>query len=330
MYRAGRTGLWLEGRALLEEDTSALQTATRPLLWQRARCRLFSASVCVVKVEGTPYLCKTDEVGEICVNSSTAAAAYYGLLGITKSVFEVRAAPRPLCRGHVPQHRWASGRVGGRGQSRGPSEHPLCPARRRAGRGAQAAEPTGVGSPSGGLSRQALWPGEPLPSREAGTAHPSRRTPPPPACRPDGTPGPDLTIVLPPADGPGHCGGSARLRQAFHQDGAAGLHRAGEYVPLPGPGLQMGPQLRGGAAGRAQGSAPTVSSSPSARGAESGSCVCGPQASGPVQVSPTSGLSVLTPSLDVPSPLLQPRLRTPCPPLFSPVTVASGPRPACE
>uniref|UniRef100_A0A8C3W9I1 Disco interacting A n=1 Tax=Catagonus wagneri TaxID=51154 RepID=A0A8C3W9I1_9CETA len=46
------------------------------------------ASVCVVKVEGTPYLCKTDEVGEICVASSATAAAYYGLLGITKSVFE--------------------------------------------------------------------------------------------------------------------------------------------------------------------------------------------------------------------------------------------------
>uniref|UniRef100_A0A8W4FIE8 Disco interacting A n=2 Tax=Sus scrofa TaxID=9823 RepID=A0A8W4FIE8_PIG len=64
------------------------------------------ASVCVVKVEGTPYLCKTDEVGEICVNSSTAAAAYYGLLGITKSVFEtvpvtVAGAPvsdRPFTR----------------------------------------------------------------------------------------------------------------------------------------------------------------------------------------------------------------------------------------
>nr|XP_031534666.1 disco-interacting protein 2 homolog A isoform X10 [Vicugna pacos] len=46
------------------------------------------ANVCVVKVEGTPYLCKTDEVGEICVSSSATAAAYYGLLGITKNVFE--------------------------------------------------------------------------------------------------------------------------------------------------------------------------------------------------------------------------------------------------
>ncbi|KAJ8793658.1 hypothetical protein J1605_003666 [Eschrichtius robustus] len=47
-----------------------------------------SANVCVVKVEGIPYLCKTDEVGEICVNSSATATAYYGLLGITKNIFE--------------------------------------------------------------------------------------------------------------------------------------------------------------------------------------------------------------------------------------------------
>ncbi|XP_077851402.1 disco-interacting protein 2 homolog A isoform X9 [Macaca mulatta] len=47
------------------------------------------ANVCVVKLEGTPYLCKTDEVGEICVNSSATGTAYYGLLGITKNVFEV-------------------------------------------------------------------------------------------------------------------------------------------------------------------------------------------------------------------------------------------------
>ncbi|PNJ06048.1 DIP2A isoform 2, partial [Pongo abelii] len=46
------------------------------------------ANVCVVKLEGTPYLCKTDEVGEICVSSSATGTAYYGLLGITKNVFE--------------------------------------------------------------------------------------------------------------------------------------------------------------------------------------------------------------------------------------------------
>ncbi|XP_074045981.1 disco-interacting protein 2 homolog A isoform X7 [Macrotis lagotis] len=46
------------------------------------------ASVCVVKVEGPPYLCRTDEVGELCVRSGATGAAYFGLVGITKNVFE--------------------------------------------------------------------------------------------------------------------------------------------------------------------------------------------------------------------------------------------------
>uniref|UniRef100_A0AAY4EH73 DMAP1-binding domain-containing protein n=1 Tax=Denticeps clupeoides TaxID=299321 RepID=A0AAY4EH73_9TELE len=47
------------------------------------------ARVCVVRVEGTPYLCQTDEVGEICVSSGTIGVAYYGLPGMTKNIFEV-------------------------------------------------------------------------------------------------------------------------------------------------------------------------------------------------------------------------------------------------
>ncbi|XP_053352065.1 disco-interacting protein 2 homolog A isoform X2 [Clarias gariepinus] len=46
------------------------------------------ALVCVVRPEGTPYLCKTDEVGEVCVSSCTTGVSYYGLPGITKNVFE--------------------------------------------------------------------------------------------------------------------------------------------------------------------------------------------------------------------------------------------------
>lgn len=49
------------------------------------------AVVCVVRVEGTPYLCQTDEVGEICVSSGSTGVAYYGLPGMTKNVFEVSA-----------------------------------------------------------------------------------------------------------------------------------------------------------------------------------------------------------------------------------------------
>ncbi|XP_078030571.1 disco-interacting protein 2 homolog A isoform X9 [Epinephelus lanceolatus] len=46
------------------------------------------ALVCVVRVEGTPYLCQTDEVGEICVSSGSTGVAYYGLPGMTKNIFE--------------------------------------------------------------------------------------------------------------------------------------------------------------------------------------------------------------------------------------------------
>lgn len=49
------------------------------------------AVVCVVRVEGTPYLCQTDEVGEICVSSGSTGVAYYGLPGMTKNIFEVSA-----------------------------------------------------------------------------------------------------------------------------------------------------------------------------------------------------------------------------------------------
>nr|XP_040056714.1 disco-interacting protein 2 homolog A isoform X10 [Gasterosteus aculeatus aculeatus] len=56
--------------------------------------------VCVVRVEGTPYLCQTDEVGEICVNSGIPGVAYYGLPGMTKNIFEtipVTSSGIPIC-----------------------------------------------------------------------------------------------------------------------------------------------------------------------------------------------------------------------------------------
>ncbi|KAG7256623.1 hypothetical protein CRUP_001651 [Coryphaenoides rupestris] len=59
-----------------------------------------AALVCVVRVEGTPYLCQTDEVGEICVSSGNTGTAYYGLPGRTKNVFEtipVALSGVPVC-----------------------------------------------------------------------------------------------------------------------------------------------------------------------------------------------------------------------------------------
>uniref|UniRef100_A0A668V7T6 DMAP1-binding domain-containing protein n=1 Tax=Oreochromis aureus TaxID=47969 RepID=A0A668V7T6_OREAU len=45
--------------------------------------------MCVVKLEGVPQLCKTDEIGELCVSTVATGTSYYGLAGMTKNTFEV-------------------------------------------------------------------------------------------------------------------------------------------------------------------------------------------------------------------------------------------------
>lgn len=53
--------------------------------------------MCIVKPDGLPQLCKTDEIGEICVSSRTGGMMYFGLAGVTKNTFEVRDVfPRVL------------------------------------------------------------------------------------------------------------------------------------------------------------------------------------------------------------------------------------------
>ncbi|CAB1317576.1 unnamed protein product [Coregonus sp. 'balchen'] len=47
------------------------------------------ALMCVVKPDGVPQLCKTDEIGELCVCSIATGTSYYGLSGMTKNTFEV-------------------------------------------------------------------------------------------------------------------------------------------------------------------------------------------------------------------------------------------------
>lgn len=48
------------------------------------------ALAAIVSVNGPPYLCKTDEVGEICVSSYGTASSYWGLQGLTNTIFKVR------------------------------------------------------------------------------------------------------------------------------------------------------------------------------------------------------------------------------------------------
>ncbi|KAM4701610.1 disco-interacting protein 2 homolog B [Discoglossus pictus] len=45
--------------------------------------------MCIVKPDGLPQLCKTDEIGEICVSCRGGGVMYYGLAGLTKNTFEV-------------------------------------------------------------------------------------------------------------------------------------------------------------------------------------------------------------------------------------------------
>uniref|UniRef100_A0A4Y0BN96 DMAP1-binding domain-containing protein n=1 Tax=Anopheles funestus TaxID=62324 RepID=A0A4Y0BN96_ANOFN len=49
-----------------------------------------SATMVVVSADGSPVLCKTDQVGEICVTSGSSGTAYYGLEGMTNSTFKVQ------------------------------------------------------------------------------------------------------------------------------------------------------------------------------------------------------------------------------------------------
>uniref|UniRef100_A0A8C2L0M3 Disco-interacting protein 2 homolog Bb n=1 Tax=Cyprinus carpio TaxID=7962 RepID=A0A8C2L0M3_CYPCA len=61
------------------------------------------ALMCIVKPDGPPMLCKTDEIGEIVVNSRAGGNMYYGLHGVTKNTFEVipvNASGTPI--GEIP------------------------------------------------------------------------------------------------------------------------------------------------------------------------------------------------------------------------------------
>ena len=48
------------------------------------------ATLVVVKHDGNPLLCKTDEVGEICMSSSAVGSTFWGLPGMTNSIFRMK------------------------------------------------------------------------------------------------------------------------------------------------------------------------------------------------------------------------------------------------
>ena len=46
--------------------------------------------IVIVRMDGAPIICKTDEVGEILVSSSATATSYWGLPGLSQNIFKVR------------------------------------------------------------------------------------------------------------------------------------------------------------------------------------------------------------------------------------------------
>ncbi|XP_055385632.1 disco-interacting protein 2 isoform X7 [Condylostylus longicornis] len=49
-----------------------------------------AAQMVVVRSDGPPVLCKTDQVGEICVTSGATGTSYFGLEGLTNSTFKIQ------------------------------------------------------------------------------------------------------------------------------------------------------------------------------------------------------------------------------------------------
>lgn len=56
----------------------------------RTKTFCYSAKVVVVRMEGSPDLCKIDEVGELCINSYSTGISYFGLTGKTNYTFKVK------------------------------------------------------------------------------------------------------------------------------------------------------------------------------------------------------------------------------------------------
>ncbi|KAI8487808.1 beta transducin, partial [Branchiostoma belcheri] len=95
--RPGRTGGQGTGRGVLSMsglsygvvrvDTEDKLTS---LILQDVGTVMPGAVAVIVKVDNAPSLCKTDEVGEICVASGAIGAGYFGLQGLSNNTFKIQ------------------------------------------------------------------------------------------------------------------------------------------------------------------------------------------------------------------------------------------------
>ncbi|XP_049952324.1 disco-interacting protein 2 isoform X2 [Schistocerca serialis cubense] len=95
--RPGRAGVNATGRGVLSMSGLSYgvvrvdqENSLTSLTLQDCGQVMPGSVIVVVKMDGPSYLCKTDEVGEICVNSSATGSQYWGLQGLTNSTFRVQ------------------------------------------------------------------------------------------------------------------------------------------------------------------------------------------------------------------------------------------------
>ncbi|XP_054168198.1 disco-interacting protein 2-like [Oppia nitens] len=95
--RPGRTGIGSTGRGVLSMSALSYgvirvdqENSLTSLTLQDCGHVLPGAIAAVVKINGPPHLCKTDEVGEICLSTTAAGSNYWGLQGLTNSIFRMQ------------------------------------------------------------------------------------------------------------------------------------------------------------------------------------------------------------------------------------------------
>ncbi|XP_025073882.1 disco-interacting protein 2 homolog C isoform X3 [Pogonomyrmex barbatus] len=94
--RPGRAGVNATGRGVLSMSGLSYgvvrvdqENSLTSLTLQDCGQVMPGSIVVVIKMEGQPFICKTDEVGEICVHSAATGSQYWGLQGLTNNTFKV-------------------------------------------------------------------------------------------------------------------------------------------------------------------------------------------------------------------------------------------------
>jgi len=95
--RPGREGVNATGRGVLSMGGLSYgvvrvdqENSLTSLTLQDCGQVLPGALIVIIRCEGNPIVCKTDEVGEIAVSSPAAGSSYWGLPGLTQTTFKVR------------------------------------------------------------------------------------------------------------------------------------------------------------------------------------------------------------------------------------------------